>query len=265
MTPNADDTAVELQLLGRFEVKVGERVIGGDAWPSRRSGQLVQLLALAKDQSLSRDQVIEALWPHLKLQAAAANLRKAAHHARRALDAADAVVLRQDRVALFPGLDVRSDLAEFVAAADSAVERGDARAAAVAAVAVAFKGDLLPESLYEEWTQEARRHLRNKREQVLRLAGCWEELLGLDPADETAYRALMRAALDAGNRHAAVQWYGRLRAALFASSVWHPVQSRTRCTRSASRGWDPGSRRSSAARSSSRTRRGRAVQRRTER
>ena len=49
---------------------------------------------------------------------------------------------------------------------------------------------------------------------VLRLGGQWERLVELEPADEPAYRELMRAAMSSGNRHAAVQWYGRLRTAL---------------------------------------------------
>ena len=77
------ETAIQIRLLGRFEVAVGDRRLGNASWPSMRAAQLVQLLALADGHSMARDQVLEALWPHLDPVAGAANLRKAAHHARR--------------------------------------------------------------------------------------------------------------------------------------------------------------------------------------
>jgi DNA-binding SARP family transcriptional activator len=87
------DEGVRIKLLGGFRVVVGNCEVRGDAWPGRRAVELVQLLALAANRRLQRDQVIEALWPHLTPQAGAANLRKAAHQARHALGREDAVVL----------------------------------------------------------------------------------------------------------------------------------------------------------------------------
>ena len=69
-------------------VAVGFRVVvdGAEvAWPTRRAAELVQLLALAEGHRLPRDEAIDALWPTLGADAGAANLRKAAHHARGAL------------------------------------------------------------------------------------------------------------------------------------------------------------------------------------
>ncbi len=78
------------------------------------------MLALANGQRLARDEVIEWLWPHLDARAGAANLRKAAHHARRALGGEGAVVLRGERVELFPGQDIVVDAARFLADAERA-------------------------------------------------------------------------------------------------------------------------------------------------
>ncbi|PRX50141.1 hypothetical protein B0I33_102259 [Prauserella shujinwangii] len=88
---------VRIELRCRFRVRVGDRAVAPDQWPGRRSAELVQLLALQPGRQLLRDLVIEALWPHLNGAAGAANLRKAAHHARRALGDGDAVVLRGGR------------------------------------------------------------------------------------------------------------------------------------------------------------------------
>ena len=213
MEARPTDTAIGIRLLGGFEVAVGDRVvISASSWPSTRSAQLVQLLALADGRALTRDQVMEALWPHLDVDAGAANLRKAAHHARRALDAADAVVLRRGQVALFPGRRIDVDVERFECAVESALASRDADAWTTPAEW--YSGDLLPGSLYEEWAQEPRRALRARYLEVLRHGRQWERLAELEPTDEPAHRELMRAALAAGDRHGAVRWYGRVRTAL---------------------------------------------------
>lgn len=203
---------VRIRLLGGFQVRHGDRPLAAAGWPGRRSAELVQLLALSERRTQLRDQVIEALWPHLDPQAGAANLRKAAHHARQALGFPDAVELRGGLVTLFPGHRVETDADAFEHAAREALHQGDP--AACAAVAAAYPGDLLPDVRYEEWTQTAREHLRALHRDLLRRGELWEELVEAEPTDEPAYRELMRAALDAGNRHAAIRWYGRLRTVL---------------------------------------------------
>ncbi|MGH2967735.1 MAG: AfsR/SARP family transcriptional regulator, partial [Solirubrobacteraceae bacterium] len=89
---------VRVEVLGRFRVVVGPREIAEGDWPTRRAWELVALLALADGHRLARDQIIERLWPHLDAEAGAANLRKAAHHARRTLGDPEALVLRAGRV-----------------------------------------------------------------------------------------------------------------------------------------------------------------------
>ena len=154
MHAHPQEMAIQIRLLGRFEVVVAELQVGTSGWPSTRAAQLVQLLALADGFVLPRDAVIEALWPHLEIDAGAANLRKAAHLARRALDARDAVVLRRGEVALFPQRAVTTDAVEFLSAAEVALASGDADAWRIPAAM--YEGDLLPGSVYEEWTQAPR-------------------------------------------------------------------------------------------------------------
>lgn len=201
---------VQVDLLGGFRIALGEREVGD--WPTRRAQELVQLLALTGDRRMVRDSVIEQLWPHLGADAGAANLRKAAHHARRALGDPEAVVLHGGSVALFPARTVRTDVEGFLN--DAAVALDGADAAACARVAAACPGDLLPDAPYESWTQEPRRRVREQHAELLRRCGDWQRLVELEPTEEPAYRELMRAALDAGSRHTAIRWYERLRLAL---------------------------------------------------
>ena len=212
MASEPQDGGVRIELLGRFRVGIGGDEVRADVWPGRRAAELVQLLALADGHRLTRDQVVEALWPHLEVEAGAANLRKAAHHARQALGCSEAVVLRGGQVALFPSWPIETDAGEFEAQSRAALARGDA--AACAAAASAYTGDLLPEGLYEEWTQAPRERLRSRYVELLRGSGQWERLVEVEPTDEAAYRELMRRELASGSRPAAIRWYGRLRTAL---------------------------------------------------
>ena len=202
---------VRIRLLGGFEVAMdGESAV--TQFPTRRSGELVQLLALAPGRRLTRDQAMDALWPQLDTSAGGANLRKAAHHARTALGHPSAVTLHQQHVELFPGVAVTTDVDEFLDVADAALAAGDPVGARAAALR--YAGELLPGARYEPWADEQRRVLAARYLDLLRVAGQWDRVLEVDPLDEVAAREVMRAALDEGRRHHSIAVYGRLRAAL---------------------------------------------------
>jgi DNA-binding SARP family transcriptional activator len=133
MASEAKNGGVRVELLGRFRVAVSGNEFPADVWPGRRAAELVQLLALADGHRLTRDQVVEALWPHLEVEAGAANLRKAAHYARQALASPEAVVLRGGQVALFPARPIATDVGQFETQSRAASRAGDGAACAAAA------------------------------------------------------------------------------------------------------------------------------------
>jgi DNA-binding SARP family transcriptional activator/pimeloyl-ACP methyl ester carboxylesterase len=205
-------THVEIRVLGGFEVSVDGRPVTRQAWRHQRAADLVKLLALARRHRLHREQVIDALWPDLLPDAGAANVRKAAHYARAALGSKEAVVLRQDEVALWPDAEISVDADRFETDGQSALRAGNPETCA--AIADRYGGELLPDRRYEDWAAERRRELRALHLQLLRRAGLWEQVVLEEPTDEPAHRALMRMYADAGNRSAALEQYHRLREAL---------------------------------------------------
>lgn len=209
---------VEIRLLGAFTVLLDGRPVV--RWEHRRAADLVALLALAPGRTLPRDQVVEALWPDLPPGAGAANLHKAAHHARRALGA-DAVVLRAGVVTLYPGAVVRTDVDRFTDAARLALDLGDR--AVCAAAADLHPAELLTDRIYDDWTVAHRDRLRRRRLELLHRAGRWRDVVAEDPTDEAAHRALMSEYLCEGNRHAAVRQFQRLRAILARDLGVHPT------------------------------------------
>jgi DNA-binding SARP family transcriptional activator/predicted negative regulator of RcsB-dependent stress response len=202
-----------IQLLGRFSVAVDAAApIPGDAWRSRRAADVVKLLALAPDHRMHRAQVMEALWPESEPEASGSNLRKALHFARRALGEEQAIVNDRGVLVLQSDGGVETDVERFEAASRWGLDASDE--AGCRAAADLYRGDLLPDDIYESWTIGPRTRLRRRYVDVLRAAALWDRLAEEDPTDEQAARALMRIHLDAGERREAIRRFERLREAL---------------------------------------------------
>ena len=182
---------VRITLLGGFEVAVAGTPVPSAQWRRRHAAALVKILALVPGRRLHREQLIDTLWPELTVEEAAPRLHKAAHYARRAMGHPDSVVLAGEMVALWPDEDVQVDAAVFQAQAETALAARDA--AAAGSVADRYRGDLLPEDPYESWAQEVRDRLRMLYLDLLRLAGRWEVLTVVDPADERAHLEVIAA------------------------------------------------------------------------
>ncbi|HVE45502.1 MAG TPA: AAA family ATPase [Acidimicrobiales bacterium] len=203
---------VEITLLGGFGVTVDGSPVDGGAWRSRRATQLVALLALAPNRRLATEQVMDILWPDLTPEAARANLHKTATLARQALGSKDSVVLRGDTVNLWPSAEVTVDVVELERAARRALASGERRGCAE--VARRYRGELLPDERYEEWTITRRDQLQMLYLDLLRAGALWDELVAADPTDEAAHRELMTAHVKAGRLDAAIRQFQRLRTIL---------------------------------------------------
>ncbi|MDP9068997.1 MAG: transcriptional activator domain-containing protein [Actinomycetota bacterium] len=202
----------EIRLVGGFEVIVDGSRVSGDSWRSRRAADLVKLLALETGHRLHREQVMESLWPDLAVDAAAANLRKAIHYARRAMGSEDAIRTDGALLMLWPTAAVEIDLDRFLRESEEALSSGDRERCR--RLAGSYSGVVLPGDRYEVWSEEPQERVRARRLALLKRAGEWERVLELDETDEEAHRALMEAHLTAGNRREAIRQFERLRGAL---------------------------------------------------
>lgn len=224
--------AVRLELLGGFRVAVGSRTVGEEEWRLRKAGSLVKLLALARGHRLHREQVLDLLWPELSPEAAANNLHRTLHFARRVLEPAPATAvsrylsLRGELLALCPGGQLRVDAEAFESAAAAA--RRSREPAAYRAAVELYAGDLLPEDRYEQWAENRRRELRTVYLTLLvELAALYEDREEPGPAIETLQKAvatehtheeaharLVRLYAASGHEQEALRQYRRLRQAL---------------------------------------------------
>jgi DNA-binding SARP family transcriptional activator len=206
---NDPDRRVQVRLLGGFTVLVNGAPKPTGRWTRRQAAALVKRLALSPGGRLHRDRVVDALWPNVTLDVALPRLHKAAHYARRDLGDRDAVVLRDEVVALFPYATLEVDAITFEAAADAALAAKPVSPEACANV-LKLAGELLPEDLAEWWLEEPRERLRLRAAQLLRGARRWADLLRVDPANEEAHVALLREAVVSGDRTNAFRRYARM-------------------------------------------------------
>src|SRR5215472_7786362 len=150
---------IRIELFGGFRVDVGGRSIPEEAWRQRKPAALVKLLALAPRHRLHREQVMDALWPELAPAPAAANLRKALHHARRLAESAsgDSLIESAGELVALPSEGLRVDVDEFRSATDRARRSGDVDAYAEAIEL--HRDGLLPDDRYEDWSIGPREEL----------------------------------------------------------------------------------------------------------
>ena len=222
---------LEICLLGGFRVTVHGRVVPAAAWRQKRAAAIVKLLALAPSHRLHRELVIESLWSELDAEAATNNLRVALARARRFLEAAGSdpgrFLFRDgEHVVLANPDQLRVDVDAFAAAVTRAWSMED-RAAARTAIDL-YRGDLLPDDLYDDWAANPRTELRasyltllarlaqlhEQRQELGQAIATLQRLLHTEPLDESAHAALIRLFARVGEPRQALLQYERLVALL---------------------------------------------------
>ncbi|MGI8788104.1 MAG: AfsR/SARP family transcriptional regulator [Pyrinomonadaceae bacterium] len=221
--------STSIRLLGACRIKVGGREIV----LRRKPKQLVKLLALATQQCLHREQIVEILWREQEIEAATNNLHKTIHAARRAFEPdlvsgndSKFILTKEGQIILTAPDGLRIDVTEFERRAADALKNGGEKVCE-AALAL-YAGDLLPEDLYEDWASERRESLRQTRHKLFRKLGEIYEsdgrfeqsaamrlkLVAADELDEMTRRDLMKIYALGGNRGLALKQFEICRAVL---------------------------------------------------
>lgn len=215
---NGDPVVVRLRLIGQMEAWTlrSESVLPA----GRKTRALLAVVALSAPRPVLRSRLAELLWSRRPEEQARASLRQEIHRLLDVLSAVGAEVLavNRDHLALKPGA-VWVDVEEVL------------RATTLDPTALALlDGELLEEldgvdPAFDGWLHGERERLRDRardvaeallREQVAPEAAIpvAQQLLAIDRAHEGAWRALMRAHAERGERGMAIQAYERCRAVL---------------------------------------------------
>jgi ATP/maltotriose-dependent transcriptional regulator MalT/DNA-binding SARP family transcriptional activator len=216
--------ALAVEALGRFRVLREGVPVPRSAWRSRKARDLLKMLVARHGRPVSRDALIEALWPEEdparcanRLSVALSTLRGVLDGQRRfdadhfVVSSGGAVSLDLDHVAVDLEAFLREAAAGLALHDEGLAEEAHARLSAAEA---AYAGDLLEEDLYEDWAVAAREQARDVYVRVARClaadahaAGDHDgavrfllRVLERDAYDEEAHLALVLALVDAG-RH----------------------------------------------------------------
>jgi DNA-binding SARP family transcriptional activator/TolB-like protein len=209
---------VRLRLTGQMEAWT---VAGENILPTgRKTRALLASIALSWPRPAMRGRLAELLWSRRPEEQARASLRQEIQLLLKALAPAKAEILRvtRDHLSLVPGA-IWIDVEETLRAAVS-------RSAALCLL----DGELLEDldgvdPAFDPWLTTERERLRDRarsmaetllREQTLPdpIIAAAQRLLQIDRAHEEAWRALMRAHADQGERGMAIQAYDRCRTVL---------------------------------------------------
>ncbi len=225
---------LRVQTFGQFMVWRGAELVSPREWQRKTARQLLQLLLSYRHEVLDRDQIVDLLWPELDPENGRRNFKIAFNALCQALEpdrpprAPSAYILREGTMyGLRPEADVWLDVAAF----ETAVTEGDQLLSGDAPRAMQayrqaltlHQGQFLAECRYEEWCSEERERLitlylrsADRLAQALAEAALWEEtirvcqvILAQDNCWEQAYRLMMQAYAELGNRAQALRTYHR--------------------------------------------------------
>ena len=201
----------EVQVLGGFGVTRGGKRID---LPPGHPVRLVKFLA-GRGGRAHIESIIDALWPESDAAGGRKLLRNVLSRLNTAVDGA--LVVRDGDILTLAD-DCEIDATEFAQRARRALEGGESPGPLVHArlAAAAYRGDLLPDDLYDDWAIEPRRVLRAQAVGVLTLLAQHaiatgdvdgavrhlERVIAVDPLGADHYVTLSRVLSDAG-RHAA--------------------------------------------------------------
>ena len=231
---------LQVRTLGAFTVWRGDVEVRDRDWRSIKARQLLQLLLVERGRMLSRDQIMELLWPELESEAAANNLRVTLSRLIKALEPERPdgvptyyIVQQGETYGFNVESDHRYDAYEFGVAVEqgrTALSRGETDEAIrhFRQAINAYAGPFLPDCLYEDWSLVERERLGLlfaeaalqlgrlllDQQQAHEAIGCAWRVLEYDQAQEEAYQLLMRAYSSLGERTTALRLYTRCVSAL---------------------------------------------------
>ncbi|QIN77657.1 hypothetical protein GBA65_03075 [Rubrobacter marinus] len=221
----------EVRFLGRFELLRQGRAL--DLGRSGKARTILKYLLARSPRPVSRDCLIEWLWPESgarrarwSLNAAMSSVRKILSEGGRARELEGLVVCEAGYYRLSPNARISSDVHEFEARCRNGrlLEESGRASEAVEEYERAvelYRDDYMIEDLYEDWTLIERERLADTHMDVLdRLARHYAETgqareairacyraLERDPCRESTYRILMQCYARLGLRHRALQQY----------------------------------------------------------
>ncbi|MFA7634967.1 MAG: BTAD domain-containing putative transcriptional regulator [Bacillota bacterium] len=230
---------LHIRTLGRFALYRGTDEVPNREWQREKARSLFQLLVVNRKTFLHRDRIFDALWPGLDSDNAAKHLKVAFNTMLNVLEPhrpprlSSFCVIRDGPLYGFnphSGYWVDADEFESLATKAGRLAETDPDGACdlYRSAIDLYRGDFLPECLYEDWATVERERLlalylrsaQNFAELLLAMGqtdeciNVCEQIIAKDVCWEEAYRLLILCYLQRGNKSMALRAYERCESTL---------------------------------------------------
>ncbi len=219
-----------VETLGAFQARRGSEVIPPNGWRRDKARQLFQLLLSYRRAPLDRDQICEYLWREADATVAQRNFKVALNALYQTLEpqrdagSESAFILREGTTYILrPRADLWLDSDHFERLVREGLKPTSRAVAPLQEALNLYRGDYLPDALYESWAAEERERLatlfleaadklcelylaNNQFNEAIDIA---QRILARDRCWERAYRYLMRAYNALGDRGQMARIYQR--------------------------------------------------------
>lgn len=221
---------LNVETLGNFQVKRGSELIPSNGWRREKSRQLFQLLVTYRQSPLDRDQICEHLWPEADAATAQRNFKITLNTLYQVLEpdrdaGSDSAFIVRDGTTytLRLNADLWLDSDHFTRLTREGLKSTSNSMTMLEKAVALYRGEYLPDSLYESWAAEERERLatffleaadklcelyiqNNRYTETIDLC---QRILTRDNCWERAYRHLMLAYNALGDRGQLARIYQR--------------------------------------------------------
>ena len=221
---------IHVNCLGDFRVFVNGVEINPSSWKTKKVESLFKFLVIERRQHL-KEKIIEEFWPDAEPRLGDVSLRMALTNIRKALGlTGECLVLKRGLISLNPEIKIYTDYELFTSTAQQAIQDGDLDNPTcldlLGQSAGLYRGEFLPDDIYDDWTASLRAQLHKLYLQVLskkveilrrqsRLIPAIEVCrlyLSLEPTDEPVCRTAMELLWQTGQKQQALSVYKELTA-----------------------------------------------------
>lgn len=239
------DKVLQINTLGAFEVSLNGNVIDDKAWGRDKTIQLFQYLIISRNRSgLHKEMIVDRLWEDSKN--GDGDFKVALHGIKKNLEPdksrkEESLFIKRQGISYQLRLEnISIDIENVDRLIDFAHENLESNPSlakdALKEVSHLYKGSFLPNRIYEDWASAEREriHLAAMNANILLAEILLDEnpnesmvlaqkVLTKDPTWEEAYRIIMTAFMNKGNRPQAIKTYENCEAILQAEYGVSPL------------------------------------------
>ncbi|HEY0786240.1 MAG TPA: AAA family ATPase, partial [Acidobacteriaceae bacterium] len=239
-----EQSTLRIYVLGQFRLErrnprdpLEWQTVTEAAWQHQRVRALLGCLVSVGGRKLTREQIMEALWPDLEMETAASRLDRSVYSLRQLFEptrgrpATSPLLLTEREVLVLadhPQIWIDADAFEnLITRANESKDVGQ-KESLLREAANLYAGPFLPEDTKNEWTRTRRETLQRSwigllldladlqitREAFTSAIDPLDRLLSIDPTNEAAVQRLMSLLAQLGRRGEALRAYKRLHTAL---------------------------------------------------